>query len=64
MYFTVSQVFNNNTQRNRQGRPKNRWTNCVQRDINRCKIKNWKQRSRNTAEWEKSVKVVKVRNGL
>jgi len=64
-YFTVRQVLNNNPQRSRlRGRPKNTWRNCVQRDINRCKIKNWKQRSRNTADWEKFVKEEKVRIGL
>jgi hypothetical protein len=32
----VSQVFNNNPQGYRlRGRPKNRWWNCVQTDINR-----------------------------
>jgi len=43
----VSQVFNNNPQGHRlRGRPKNRWWNCVQTDINRCKIENWKERSK------------------
>jgi len=44
----VSLVFsNNNPQGSRQtGRPKNRWWDCVQTDINSCKIKNWKERSK------------------
>ena len=41
----VSQVFNNNPQGSRlRGRPKNRWWNCVQTDINKCKITNWKEK--------------------
>ena len=39
----VSQVFNNNPQGSRlRVRPKNRWWNCVQTDINKCKITNWR----------------------
>jgi hypothetical protein len=42
---TVSQVFNNNPQGSRpRGRPRNRWWNCVQTDIKKCKINNWKER--------------------
>jgi len=53
----VSKVFNNNPQGSRQrGRPKNRWQKCVKTDINKCKITNWKERSRNRADWEKSMK--------
>ena len=40
------------------------WWNCEKTYINRCKIKNWKERSRNTADWEKSIKEAKVRTGL
>jgi hypothetical protein len=29
-----------------------------------CKIKNWKKRSQNRADWEKSIKEVKVCIGL
>ena len=37
-----SQVFNSNPQGSRlRGWPKNRWWNCVQTEINKCKIKNW-----------------------
>jgi hypothetical protein len=43
----VSQVFNNNPQGSRlRGRPYNRWLNCVQTDINKCKITNWKDKSK------------------
>jgi hypothetical protein len=34
------------------------------RDINKCKITNWKGRSKNRAEWKKSIKEAKVRFGL
>jgi hypothetical protein len=51
----VSQVFNNNTQGSLlTGRQKTRWCNCVQRDVNRRKIKNWNGKSKNRADWEKS----------
>jgi hypothetical protein len=36
----------------------------VQTDINRCKIKNWKERSKNRADLEKSVEEEKVCIGL
>jgi hypothetical protein len=59
------EVFNSNRQGSRlKGRPKYRWWNFIQTRINRCKIKNWKERSRNRDDWEKSVKEEKVRNGL
>jgi hypothetical protein len=61
----VSQVFNNNPQGIRlRGRQKTRWWNCIQTDINSRKIKNWNGRSKNRADWEKSIKQVKVRIGL
>ena len=41
----VSQVFNNNPQGNRlRGCQKNTWCSCVQTDVNKCKITNWKDR--------------------
>jgi hypothetical protein len=43
---------------------KNRWWNCVQTDINKCKITNWKERSKNRDEWEKYMKTVKICTGL
>jgi hypothetical protein len=40
----VSQVFNNNPQGSRpRGRPRNRLWNCVQTDIKKSKINNWKK---------------------
>ena len=45
----VSQVFTNNPQGSRLvERPKNRWWNCVQTDINDCTIKNGKERLKKT----------------
>jgi len=53
----VSQEFNSNPQGSRlRGRPKNRWWNCVQTAINKCKVKNWKERWRNRGDWEKCSK--------
>ena len=43
----VSQVLKNNPQGSRlQERPNNRWLNCMQTDINKRKITNWKERSK------------------
>ena len=43
----VSQAFNNNSQGSRpRGRPKNRWWNCVPTGTDKCKITNWKERSK------------------
>jgi len=53
----VSQVSNNNPQGSRlRGRPKNRWCNCVQTDINKCKITNWKERSKTDLDWGRSLR--------
>jgi len=61
----VSQVFNNNPQGSRlRGRSKNRRWNCVQTNINKCKITDWKERSKSRADWEMSSKEAKGRNGL
>jgi len=43
---------------------KKRWWNCVQTDINKRTITNWKEREKNRANWEKSIKETKVRIGL
>jgi hypothetical protein len=56
----VSQVFNNNPHGSRlRGRSKNRWRKCAQTDNNKCKTTDWKERSLNRAEWEKSSKETK-----
>jgi hypothetical protein len=61
----VNKVINNNPlgSRLREG-PKNRRGKCVHTTNNRCKIKVWKERSKNRADWEKSIKVVKYLVGL
>jgi len=60
-----SKIFNNNPQgRQLVGPPKNRWLNCVETDINKCKITNWKESSRNRADWEKAMNEAKVCIGL
>jgi hypothetical protein len=63
--WKVNQVFNNNPQGSRiRGRPKNRWWNCVQTDINRRKIKNWKVRSKTEMTGGGPLRTAKVRIGL
>jgi hypothetical protein len=53
----VSHVSNNNPQGSRlRGRPKNRWCNCVQTDINKCKITNSKERSKADLDWESPLR--------
>ena len=53
----VSLVYENNPQGSRiRGQPKNRWWNFVQTYINKYKITNWKEVSKNGAAWEKSIK--------
>jgi hypothetical protein len=37
---------------------------CVQRDINKCKITNWKERLKIGAGWKKSIKEAMVLTGL
>ena len=44
----VSQTFYNNPQGSRPPPKKNRWWNCAQININRCKIRNWKERPKKT----------------
>jgi hypothetical protein len=64
-HVKVSQVFNNNPQGSQlRQRPKNRWWNCVQTCINKCKITNWKERSKNSSDWEQSIHETKVCIGL
>jgi hypothetical protein len=61
----VSQVFKNNLQGSRlRERPKKGWWNCVQTNINKYKIKNWIEKSRNRNDWEKYIKETKVGNRL
>jgi len=61
----VNLVSNNNPQASQlRGQSKNRWWNCVQTDINNCKITNWKERSKNRADWKKSIKEAKIHIGL
>ena len=61
----VSQVFKNNPVGSRlRGWPENRWWKCAQMYIHKSKIKNWKERSRNRSDWEKSTKEVKISIGL
>jgi hypothetical protein len=60
-----TEVFNNNPEGSRlRRRPKNRRWNCVQTDINKCKISNREQRPNNRTDWETSIKGEKVRFGL
>jgi len=65
MKVQYCQVFNKNPQGIQlTGQPKNRPWNCVQTDMNKCNITNWKERSQNRADWEKLIKEVKAHSGL
>jgi hypothetical protein len=60
----VNKLFNNTLQESRlTGRPRKKWWNCVKTGNNKCKITNWKGRSKGRAEWEKSLTEAKVRCG-
>ena len=37
-----------------RGMPKNRWMDCVLSDIEKCKITNWKEQSRERGIWRRS----------
>ena len=57
----IIKVFNNNHQGSRlRGQPKRRRFICVQTGINKCKITNWEEASKNRSDWEKPVKKAKV----
>jgi len=61
----VSRVFNNNHQGRRlRGLPKKTDGIVYKQVITKCKITNWKERSKNTADWKKYIKEEKVRIGL
>jgi len=61
----VFHVFKDNPQGSQlRRRLKNRWWNCPKADISKCKITNWKERSKNRADWEKSITEAKVSIGL
>jgi hypothetical protein len=64
-YRKVSQVFNNNPQGGLQrGGPKKAEGGTVYKQINRCRITNWKERSQDRYDWEKSIKEAEFRIGL
>jgi len=56
---------NNNPQevKKEYNQKEGRW-NCEQTGINKCKITNWRERSNNRADWEKSIKESKVCTGM
>ena len=61
----ASHVYNNDQMvKSTKRTTKNRWWKRVQTDINKCKITNWKERLKNRADWENSIKEAKMRTGL
>ena len=44
-----------------RGRPKNQWMDCVLPDLKECKIRNWKEQSRDRGIWRRSIMEVKTR---
>jgi hypothetical protein len=47
------------------GRPRNRWTDVVQRDaLQMLGIRGWRRRAANRDEWRRLMRAVKVRKGL
>ena len=47
-----------------RGRPKNQWMDCVSSDIKKCKIRKWKEQSKDRGIWRRSIMEAKARIGL
>ena len=60
----VKIVFNNNPEGARlRGRPRTRWWNCVQADLNRFGIRNWRELAMDRVGWRRTMEEVKARMG-
>ena len=52
----LKSIFNNQLEGNRlRVRHRNHWCNCVQADLNKCKLFDWKKRSTDRDGWKKSI---------
>jgi hypothetical protein len=61
----VNNIFYNQSQGTRvRGRLKNQGMDCVLLDIRKCKIRNWKEQSRDRGIWMRSIMEVKACIGL
>ena len=61
----VTQVFYNNPQGSRQrGRPRHRWVDDVQTDLEKCGFRGWKQKVKDRDEWRRLMRETKARIGL
>ena len=59
------QAFANQPEGNRwRGRPKSRWWDCVYKDIKKCKINRWNERSKDRVNWKRLVEEAKFHIGL
>ena len=47
-----------------RGRPKNQWMDCLLPDLKECKIRNWKEQSRDRGISMRSITEAKTRIGL
>ena len=47
-----------------RGRPKSRWVDCVLSDIKKYNIRNWKEQSRDSGIWRRSIMEAKAHIGL
>ena len=59
------QVFRNHPQGRRlPGRPRKRWLDDVERDLQQLNVRGWRRRAQDRTEWKKVVEQAKVLQGM
>ena len=46
------------------GRPKTRWLDCVERDLEAMDVRSWKNKANDRNQWQDILKQAKTRPGL
>jgi endonuclease/exonuclease/phosphatase family metal-dependent hydrolase len=57
-------LFRNPDRTRRRGRPKQRWLDCVEADIRKLNIRNWRSVARDRTEWQSILRQVLTLGGL
>ena len=61
----VKRIFSANPEGKRKvGRPKTRWLDCVERDLEAMGVRNWKNKAIDSNQWQGILKQAKTRPGL
>ena len=61
----VKPIFSENPEGKRKvGRPKTRWLDCVERDLEAMGVRNWKNNAIERNQWQDILKQAKTRPGL